>query len=188
MLVALKDGTTSSNNSNDLTELFIVVPPFITYYSSAEPLYLQQLKRDFFFHLLTKAQYEKTVKNALMEVSNTLVLQQKLITVREEQAKAVDFLRKATKLSIDRYVRGLARYTDVLDAQQQLFPAENDLAQADRDRLLAMVQLFKALGGAVDGRTSYHHLKPHSPKSSKNYGGFFPCNFPFYLVRVPVNV
>lgn len=101
-----------------------------------------------------KSQYEKTVMNALMEVSNVLTLQQKLVTVRDEQAKAVDFLRKATKLSIDRYVRGLARYTDVLDAQQQLFPAENNLAEADRDKLLAMVQLFRALGGGWESVSS----------------------------------
>ena len=36
---------------------------------------------------------------------------------------------------------------DVMDAQQQLFPAENDLVRTDRDRLLAVVQLFRALGG-----------------------------------------
>ncbi|MCX6113277.1 MAG: efflux transporter outer membrane subunit [Proteobacteria bacterium] len=94
-----------------------------------------------------KTQYEKTVINALREVSDTLTLQQKLVGVRDQQAKAVEFLRKATRLSIARYSGGLARYTEVLDAQQQLFPAENNLAQTDRDRLLAMVQLFKALGG-----------------------------------------
>ena len=31
--------------------------------------------------------------------------------------------------------------------QQQLFPAQNTLAQIRRDRLLAYVQLYKALGG-----------------------------------------
>ena len=97
-----------------------------------------------------KFQYEKTVKNALMEVSNSIMLQQKLAGVREQQAKAVDFLRTSTKLSLDRYRRGLSGYTEVLDAQQQLFPAENDLARTDRDRLLAVVQLFKALGGGWD--------------------------------------
>lgn len=97
-----------------------------------------------------KAQYEKTVKNALREVSNALTFQQKIVEVTKQQAKAVEFLKQATKLSISRYKGGLASYTEVLDAQQQLFPAENSLAQADRDRLLAMVQLFKALGGGWD--------------------------------------
>lgn len=94
-----------------------------------------------------KVQYEKAVINAFREVSNTLTYQQKLTGIRTEQAKAVDFLRTATKLSMDRYKKGLASYVDVLDAQQQLFPAENELVRTDRDRLLAVVQLFKALGG-----------------------------------------
>jgi len=94
-----------------------------------------------------KAQYEKTIISALREVSDALTLQQKLVDVRDQQYKAVNFLRQATKLSISRYIGGLARYTEVLDAQQQLFPAENALLETDRDRLVAVVQLFKALGG-----------------------------------------
>jgi multidrug efflux system outer membrane protein len=35
----------------------------------------------------------------------------------------------------------------VLDAEQQLFPAENTLAQTRFQRLDAFVQLYKALGG-----------------------------------------
>ena len=97
-----------------------------------------------------KSQYEKTVLNAFMEVANAINLQQKLTSIRTEQARTVDFLRTATKLSMDRYKKGLSNYTDVLDAQQQLFPAENDLIRTDRDRLLAIVQLFKALGGGWD--------------------------------------
>lgn len=95
----------------------------------------------------TKLQYEKTVINAFREVADAVNLQQKLSGIRDEQAKSVDFLRTATKLSLDRYKKGLSNYNDVLDAQQQLYPAENDLARTERDRLLAIVQLFKALGG-----------------------------------------
>ncbi len=35
----------------------------------------------------------------------------------------------------------------MLEAQQQLYPAQNTLAQIRRNRLLAYVQLYKALGG-----------------------------------------
>ena len=40
-----------------------------------------------------------------------------------------------------------AFYRQVLEAQQQLFPAENSLAQTELNQLLAVVQLYKALGG-----------------------------------------
>jgi outer membrane protein, multidrug efflux system len=46
-----------------------------------------------------------------------------------------------------RYTSGLSAYFEVLDAQQQLFPAEISLAQTRRNQLIAMVNLYKALGG-----------------------------------------
>jgi outer membrane protein, multidrug efflux system len=45
------------------------------------------------------------------------------------------------------YRHGLASYYEVLEAQQQLFPAQNTLAQVRRDRLLTHVRLYEALGG-----------------------------------------
>ena len=46
-----------------------------------------------------------------------------------------------------RYNSGLASYFEVLEAQQQLFPAEIALAQVQLDQLLAVVTLYRALGG-----------------------------------------
>jgi len=39
----------------------------------------------------------------------------------------------------------------VIEAQQQLFPAELTLAQVQRDQLIAVVELYKALGGGWSG-------------------------------------
>ena len=94
-----------------------------------------------------KAQYEGVVLTALRDVSNALVDAQKLKDVREERAKAVSALEEASELATIRYTGGLATYFEVLEAQQQLFPAEDQLAQTDRDELLAVVQLYAALGG-----------------------------------------
>jgi len=47
----------------------------------------------------------------------------------------------------DRYRQGLASYYEVLEAQQQLYPAQTTLAQIRQDRLLTNVRLYKALGG-----------------------------------------
>jgi multidrug efflux system outer membrane protein len=46
-----------------------------------------------------------------------------------------------------RYVSGLSAYFEVLEAQQQLFPAELSLAATRRDQLVAIVDLYRALGG-----------------------------------------
>jgi outer membrane protein, multidrug efflux system len=94
-----------------------------------------------------KSQYEGTVLTALREVSNALVDSDKLQGVRDERAIAVKALKEASELATIRFTGGLATYFEVLEAQQQLFPAETDLARTERDQLLAVVQLYVALGG-----------------------------------------
>ena len=60
---------------------------------------------------------------------------------------AVAAYQQAVTVSTQRYVAGKASYYEVLEAQQQLFPAENSLAQTELNQLLAIVQLYKVLGG-----------------------------------------
>ena len=48
---------------------------------------------------------------------------------------------------LGRYNDGIANYFEVLEAQQQFFPAELDLARTQRDELVAIVALYRALGG-----------------------------------------
>ena len=91
--------------------------------------------------------YEKTVLNALAEVANALIARQKLEDVRIHQERAVRAYEESFTTSTKRYMAGKASYMDVLDAQQQLFPAESALAQTRLSQLLAIVQLYKALGG-----------------------------------------
>ena len=55
--------------------------------------------------------------------------------------------REAVDLATQRYTGGRASYFEVLDAEQSLFPSENALAQTQRDQLIAVVSLYKALGG-----------------------------------------
>jgi multidrug efflux system outer membrane protein len=92
-------------------------------------------------------QYRQTVLNAFREVSDALVSREQLIEIREHQAQQVGALETAVKLSTERYVAGKADYYEVLEAQQQLFPAELNLARTQRDQLLALVTLYKTLGG-----------------------------------------
>jgi multidrug efflux system outer membrane protein len=93
------------------------------------------------------ARYEQSVLVALKEVSDALVARDKLEIVRAEQERAVVALREGLRIARIRYLGGLASYLEVLDAQQQLFPAENDLARTRRDQLLAVVALYRAHGG-----------------------------------------
>jgi multidrug efflux system outer membrane protein len=99
----------------------------------------------------SELQYRRTVLNAFREVSDALVSREQLVEIRQHQALEVAALESAVKLSTQRYVAGKADYYEVLEAQQQLFPAELNLARTQTDQLLTVITLYKALGGA--GRT-----------------------------------
>jgi multidrug efflux system outer membrane protein len=93
------------------------------------------------------ARYEQAVQEAVREVSDGLVGYRKRQAARAEQETLVQVLRNATDLSNIRYDGGVTSYLEVLDNQRQLFEAELDLARARRDELLAVVGLYRALGG-----------------------------------------
>jgi len=95
----------------------------------------------------TKAFYRQTVITAFAEVSNVLTAQTKLAEARAAQERAVYAYQESVRLSLLRYNSGLAGYFEVLEAQQQLFPAEIALAQIQLDQLLTVVTLYRALGG-----------------------------------------
>jgi len=94
-----------------------------------------------------KLQYQQTALYAFGEVADALVTRRKLAEVRTQQARAVAADQEAVRISTERYKAGRANYYEVLQAQQQLFPAETALAQTERDQFAAVVQLYKALGG-----------------------------------------
>lgn len=91
--------------------------------------------------------YERTIQNAFREVSDALVAYRKVREVRTERTKLVDTLRDRTRLAYLRYNGGVANLLEALDADRELFTAELSLAQARRDELLTVVQVYKALGG-----------------------------------------
>ncbi len=94
-----------------------------------------------------KAQYLQSTLRAFQEVSDALVSEQKLTTLEEQQKRQVTALTESVTIANKRYRGGLASYYEVLEAQQLLFPAEIALSQTRRDRHLAVIQLYRALGG-----------------------------------------
>ena len=94
-----------------------------------------------------RTRYQGAVTGAFGEVSSLLVAYQKLADVEARQAQAVAAYQEAVHLATLRYTAGLSSYMEVLEAQQQLFPAENSRSQTRLARLVTLVQLYKALGG-----------------------------------------
>jgi outer membrane protein, multidrug efflux system len=95
----------------------------------------------------SKLQYEQTALNAFQDVSNALISRQKYDAIRLKQIDAVEAYKDSVTVANQRYVAGLASYFEVLDAQQQLYPAEISLAVTELNRRIVIVQLYKALGG-----------------------------------------
>jgi len=91
--------------------------------------------------------YEQATLSAFAEVSDALVAHDRLARVRVDREATVAALQTSVTLSLQRYTDGIANYFEVLEAQQQFFPAELDLARTRRDELVAVVSLYRALGG-----------------------------------------
>jgi multidrug efflux system outer membrane protein len=100
--------------------------------------------------------YEQAVLAALGDVSNALTAREKNAAANIERKRGVAALRESVRLSLARFNGGLANYYEVLQAQQELFPAELALARNELGELSSTVQLYRALGGGWHGEETAH--------------------------------
>jgi multidrug efflux system outer membrane protein len=91
--------------------------------------------------------YKQTVQQAFQEVSNSLVAVRKVHETRLEIEKQQQALALQTNLSFERYFGGVTNYLEVLNSNQQLFQVELILAQSRTNEFLAVIPLYRALGG-----------------------------------------
>ena len=93
------------------------------------------------------AQYQQTIIQAFREVADALVEHRKRREFRVQQEVLAVAAGDAARLSNIRYKGGVTSYLEVLDSERQFFDAELGLVRSNRDELLAIVRLYKALGG-----------------------------------------
>jgi multidrug efflux system outer membrane protein len=93
------------------------------------------------------AQYEKAIQSGFRDVSDALVQYRRIKEIRGQRELLVTALQDRKRLAYMRYRGGVDTLLNALDADRDLFDAELNLAQARRDELLSVVQLYKALGG-----------------------------------------
>lgn len=91
--------------------------------------------------------YQSAIQQSFREVSDSLVAYRKNQEVREQQSLLTRAAQDAVQLSDMRYRGGVTSYLEVLDSDTRYFSAQITLAQADLAERLAMVQLYRALGG-----------------------------------------
>ena len=98
-------------------------------------------------HAQLLANYEKTVQQAFADVDDALIATQKSTERTQAQRRQVEALGDYARLSRKRYEGGYSSYLEVLDAENSLFNAQLLYSQGQRDRLVAHVDLYKAMGG-----------------------------------------
>jgi multidrug efflux system outer membrane protein len=91
--------------------------------------------------------YEQTIQEAFREVSDSLVAYRRTQEFRQQQELLVASAQDATRLSQMRYSGGVASYLEVLTNDTNYFSAQLSLVQAQLNERLALVQLYKSLGG-----------------------------------------
>lgn len=98
-------------------------------------------------HQQTLLAYQQTIQGAFSDVSDALIAYRKDREFRIQQQHLFDSAREAAQLSQQRFKAGTTDYLEVLTNESNAFSAELGLAQAQGNELIALVQLYQALGG-----------------------------------------
>lgn len=91
--------------------------------------------------------YEQKVLEVFKETDDAIVTYRSVRETARLKSDLCDAARKYVDLANLQYRAGSINYIDVLDAQRRYFDAQTGLSNAVRDEHLALVQLYKALGG-----------------------------------------
>jgi NodT family efflux transporter outer membrane factor (OMF) lipoprotein len=118
----------------------------------AEPIFRRrELKTQFEIAKLQReeavVQFRQIVLRAVTEVSNALVQGDKLKQQEEIATAQVDTLHRAVFNAQLLFKSDLANYLEVITAQANALASELNLASIQRQKLGAMVELYRSLGG-----------------------------------------
>ena len=95
------------------------------------------------------AAYQRAVQGAFQEVADALVARQHYAEQIAAQTRTVEAQRRLARTARLRYDNGIAIYLEVLDAERNLFAAEQSLLQLRATDLQNSVSLYTALGGGM---------------------------------------
>jgi multidrug efflux system outer membrane protein len=94
-----------------------------------------------------KAAYQQTILAAFQDVSDSLINREKYSEIQMFYAQEAAALASSVDLATQRYINGKSSYYEVLEAQQQLYPAQVSQVQAQASEWISLVQLYRSLGG-----------------------------------------
>lgn len=93
------------------------------------------------------ARYQKTIQTAFREVADGLTAKAHLDTQVLAETRRLQANSKSYSLADSRYREGVDTFLNTLDAQRNLFSAEQDLVSVKLARINNLISLYKALGG-----------------------------------------
>ena len=94
--------------------------------------------------------YEQTVMTAFTEAANAIKIYNESRMTTKLKAELREAASKYVELAGLQYRAGSISYLDVLDAQRRYFDAQIGVSNAIRDERLALITLYRALGGGWD--------------------------------------
>ena len=92
-------------------------------------------------------------------MSDGLVARRWLIERMASQQRELEAQRVRANLATLRYRNGVAGYLEVLDAERELFAAEQQTVATRREQLSNAVDLYVALGGGVEAKRNDQNLR-----------------------------
>ena len=92
-------------------------------------------------------QYEQKILEVFKEVNDAVTSYRSAREKVTLMGNLKDASRKYVELALFQYQNGYISYIDVLDAQRSYFNSEIDYSNSVRDEFLAIIDLYKALGG-----------------------------------------
>jgi outer membrane protein, multidrug efflux system len=99
------------------------------------------------------AQYERAIQGGFREVADALAQKGTLGDQLAAQQSLLDATAKTYRLSTLRYEKGIDIYLNVLDAQRNLYSAQQGLIAIRLAKLSNQVRLYAVLGGGSDSNT-----------------------------------
>ncbi|MCW8929940.1 MAG: efflux transporter outer membrane subunit [Gammaproteobacteria bacterium] len=132
------------------------------------------------------AQYIKSIQTALMEVEDALISVKKLKEEFNAQSRQVEALKSYSHFAQIRYNDGYVSYIEVLDSERSLFDAELELVRKQGEVLVALVSVYKSMGGGWINEAEKVANETDFPKSGheKNDGD----RQPFPSITLPTTL
>lgn len=98
------------------------------------------------------AEYESAIETAFREVADALAGRRYLAEQVVAQEENVATLRRIADLARERYAEGAVNYLQVLDAERNLFDAEQAFIEVKRAQVQNLVELYVSLGGGTSAQ------------------------------------